>query len=270
MDISILGCGWLGLPLAKHLMESGHTVKGSTTHQNKLEVLENAGIEPYLIKLSPELENPDQIAEFWNADLLFLNIPPRAPEVDIIEYHPRQIQSVINAVEDTSIKRVIFAGSTGVYPAMGGLTSEADAAKGTASRDSGEALLIAEEKLLESRSFQTTVIRFGGLFGYDRDPIKFMSGRTELSKANAPVNLIHRDDCVSIITQIIEDDINSEIFNAVCDHHPSRKTYYSQRAKQTGLEPPQFKPDDKREYRKVANEKLKSTLDYTFQVNKLF
>lgn len=29
--VSILGCGWLGLPLAEQLLAEGYSVKGSTT-----------------------------------------------------------------------------------------------------------------------------------------------------------------------------------------------------------------------------------------------
>ena len=35
--IGILGCGWLGLPLAQQLVEDGHIVRGSTTQNSKLE-----------------------------------------------------------------------------------------------------------------------------------------------------------------------------------------------------------------------------------------
>ena len=49
--ISILGCGWLGLPLAKSLLSKGYEVKGSTTSESKLEVLKNAGISPFQIQL---------------------------------------------------------------------------------------------------------------------------------------------------------------------------------------------------------------------------
>lgn len=45
--ISILGCGWLGLPLAKALIENGFSVKGSTTSTDKLTALENDGITPF-------------------------------------------------------------------------------------------------------------------------------------------------------------------------------------------------------------------------------
>ena len=49
--ISILGCGWLGLPLAKSLLSKGHEIKGSTTSESKLEMLKNAGILPFQIQL---------------------------------------------------------------------------------------------------------------------------------------------------------------------------------------------------------------------------
>ena len=37
--ISILGCGWLGLPLAKAIVENGFSVKGSTTSSEKIATL---------------------------------------------------------------------------------------------------------------------------------------------------------------------------------------------------------------------------------------
>lgn len=49
--ISILGCGWLGFPLAKALLLKGFSVKGSTTSSEKLATLEKAGITPFLITL---------------------------------------------------------------------------------------------------------------------------------------------------------------------------------------------------------------------------
>ena len=51
MKISILGCGWLGFPLAKKLIEIGFEVKGSTTSENKLALLKSNNIEPFLLRL---------------------------------------------------------------------------------------------------------------------------------------------------------------------------------------------------------------------------
>ena len=39
-QISILGCGWLGLPLAQQLVHEGYQIHGATTSEKKLIVLE--------------------------------------------------------------------------------------------------------------------------------------------------------------------------------------------------------------------------------------
>ena len=47
--VSILGCGWLGLPLAKLLIAKGFNVKGSTTSEHKLHTLAQYGIASILV-----------------------------------------------------------------------------------------------------------------------------------------------------------------------------------------------------------------------------
>ena len=51
-QISILGCGWLGMPLAKSLLEKGFSVKGSTTSLEKISAIQSNGIQPFQIELS--------------------------------------------------------------------------------------------------------------------------------------------------------------------------------------------------------------------------
>ena len=53
-QISILGCGWLGFPLAENLINKGNKIKGTTTSVDKLQLLSKAGIVPYLISISSE------------------------------------------------------------------------------------------------------------------------------------------------------------------------------------------------------------------------
>ena len=38
--IGIIGCGWLGLPLAKEFISNNYKVKGSTTTKEKLKISE--------------------------------------------------------------------------------------------------------------------------------------------------------------------------------------------------------------------------------------
>ena len=87
-SISILGCGWLGLPLAMHYLEKGCLVKGSTRTKGKMESLRNAGIIPYIIDLKEEGET-DEIADFFASDLLIINFPPaRTADIETISCHP--------------------------------------------------------------------------------------------------------------------------------------------------------------------------------------
>ncbi len=265
MNISILGCGWLGLPLACELIENGHTVKGSTTTEQKIKKLEEKGIEPYLLNFKPQLDcEGNSCEEFFESDLLVLNIPPGRRRNNVIEFHTNQIESVINQLQDSPVQFVIFASSTSVYPKIGGIMKEQDIELGNATRDSGEALLQAEDMLLNQDHFDTTVVRFGGLYGYDRNPANYLAGKKNVSGGNAPVNLIHRDDCINILTTIIEDDIRGEVFNAVSDGHPPKNQYYQIIAEQAGMEPPSFLPDEEKNYKVISNRKLKKALNYRF------
>lgn len=263
MTISILGCGWLGLPLAEQLRDAGHRIKGSTTSTEKLELLRGKKIAPFLLRLNPELEC-DNCEDFWDADILVINIPSRGHD-DIESFHPRQVSSVIEKVKDSPIDFVIFISSTSVYPEKPGIVSEDDTETGNASRASGNALLKAEKLLMEQSEFDTTVIRFGGLYGPDRHPAHYLAGRKNLDRGNAPVNLIHLEDCIGIIQAIIDKNARGEIFNGVSDGHPPRKMYYPAMAKALELEPPTFKKDEENSYKIVSNRKLKMLLKYEFR-----
>lgn len=264
MTISILGCGWLGLPLAEHFRDQGHTIKGSTTSPDKLELLSGKNIAPYLIKLTPALECKS-CQDFWDADVLVLNIPPGRGKDNVVAHHTKQIEAVIERLRESPIDFVIFVSSTSVYPEKPGIVSEEDTQQEKAVRSSGNALLKAEKLLRSEKGFDTTVIRFGGLYGHDRHPAKYLAGRKNLSKGNAPVNLIHQDDCIGIIDMIVSKDVRGEIFNGVSDGHPPRKMYYPATAKSLNLEPPTFADDESKDYKVVSNRKVKQVLGYKFR-----
>ena len=75
--VSVLGCGWLGEPLALSLKDAGFSVRGSARKPEGLPALSEKGIEPYLIDIAPEV-NAERADEFFSSDVLFINFPPRA------------------------------------------------------------------------------------------------------------------------------------------------------------------------------------------------
>jgi nucleoside-diphosphate-sugar epimerase len=262
MTISVLGCGWLGFPLAQNLLRNGFTVKGSTTSGKKLKEIKQAGIEAYLLDLPDQIEN-EESKSFWSADILFLNIPPGRGNKNVEKDYPDLIQKVADKAKKEDIKWIIFASSTSVYSPFGGITKEEDAEPGNAARPSGEAVLKAENILRES-GLDITIIRFGGLYGYGRHPVKYLAGKKELSDPAKPVNLIHQTDCLNIVSDIIRLEKRNEIYNAVSDGHPPRKEFYKSAAQYFNLPKPEFKSQEESDYRVVSNDKLKQELQYTF------
>lgn len=257
--ISILGCGWLGLPLARMFLAKGWSVKGSTTTEARLRELSESGIEPFLIVCDPEI-NGRNLDCFFSSDCLILNIPFLRNLKDP-RYYREQILSVAEKAKTSSLKRIIFASSTSVYPDTL-IDAREDAVFSPADERAG-VLLDIERELLGCSSFSTTVIRFAGLYGANRKIGNFLSGRS-VPRANAPVNLIHLDDCCHIIGKLVDADITGEIFNACSDAHPLRKDLYTLAAKALNVPAPQFSSDTPVKGKTVNNRKLKQKLSYTF------
>lgn len=108
-------------------------------------------------------------------------------------------------------------------------------------------------------------MRFGGLIGGSRQPVKYLAGRKDLNDGNAPVNLIHRDDCINILVEILKQNAFNTTFNAVNPEHPKKEDYYIKKAKELGLEPPSFAENLEDEvYKQVNSENLKTVLNYSF------
>ncbi|MDP7397722.1 MAG: NAD-dependent epimerase/dehydratase family protein [Lentisphaeria bacterium] len=260
--VSILGCGWLGRATGKHLIRKSRTVRGSTRDTDAIDTLRTAGFEAYVVDLSPGL-NDDVNWDFFNADVLISCIPlPCSP--DIVRFFELQMMALVKAIRRSPISSVLFVSSTSVYPAKNQIAQEVDVVH--PEKDSGKALLIGEQLLHDQTAFNTTVLRCGGLIGYDRHPARRLAERNKPWKdGDAPLNLIHRDDCVEIISRIIEKNMWNRTYNAVADDHPTRKRFYETAAAKAGVPGPDFTGVPAGPYKIVSNDKLKDELDYQFK-----
>ena len=260
-QISILGCGWLGLPLAKALLENGFSTNGSTTSTDKLSVLKNLGIQPYLIALS-ENETVGSLNDFLeNSKILIIDVPPKLRGTEK-ENFVSKIKNVIPFIEKSAVENVLFISSTSVYGEDNlVVTEETEVNPDT---ESGRQLVQAEQLLQSNPNFKTTILRFGGLIGEDLHPIKFLAGRTNIENPNAPINLIHQDDCIGIILKIIAFDYWNETINAAAPFHPSRKDYYTQKAVDFKLALPEFNSENLTFGKTILSSKVENVLGYTF------
>lgn len=260
-SIGIAGMGWLGLPLAQHLLFLGHKVKGSVTKLEKASMLQENGFEVYPVTLSEQGVEGSIIAFLKEIELLIVMIPPGLRRNTGADY-VLKMTHFLSEIEKSNLSKCIFISSTSVYGNAQGNVSEAIQPK--PETEAGRQLLQVEQ-LFFNASFKTSIIRFGGLTGGNRQPVKYLAGRTQLSGGTHPVNMIHRNDCIGIITAVIQQDAFGHIFNAVHPHHPLKKDYYTHKARELNLPPPIYNEEKEEQSKKVDSIHIGTLLDYTFQ-----
>lgn len=261
--IAIIGCGWLGLPLAKQFVAEGHTVHGSTTSEEKLKVLALEGIRPFLVTISSEGVAGQLKACLEGCKILVLNIPPRLRKKQEQDY-VGQMQQLLPHIENSSVEQVVFIGSTSVYgeaEQMPIITEDS----AFSNSETAQKLVTAEGLFQQNKHFKTTILRLGGLIGPNRHPATYLSGRNQIQNPEAPVNLIHRDDAIAIIKSIISQKVWGETFNASCPSHPSKKEFYTKACEQQNLPLPQFDSQSVSQGKIISSEKLLQRLKFQFE-----
>jgi len=254
-SISILGCGWLGLPLAKHFVEKGYQVKGSTTTASKMSLLEKIGIMAFNFQLPAE----DPPREFFQSECLIINIPPKVQR-EGVKYHFNGVKSILKFIPPH--QKLIYISSTSVYPMVDyPITEEHELRKDS---ERAQALIQTEQLLLTRFKERLTVIRLGGLLGYERIPGRYYSGK-KLIQHQQKVNYIHRDDAIGIIEAVQQQGKRGSILNAVAPIHPTKKETFLKNAQDFNFTPPDF-GNNKQELtnRLVESSKIESILDYSF------
>ena len=249
-DISILGCGWLGMALAADLCQKGYSVKGSNTSAYNFEALKNIGIKPYVLDLGNRAIDS---SDFLKTDILIIAIPTK--NITFFSY-------LINQIVTSGIQKVILTSSTSVYPFTNAIVTED-------TPTISSALSQIEQLFISTPHLTTTIVRFGGLFGYNRKPGNFIKDPTQIKNPDGYVNLIHRDDCISIIEKIISTNTWNETLNACADTHPKRGEFYAKEMRKLGRPDLIIPKEAPCQYKIVSNERLKNKLNYTFKYGDL-
>ena len=259
--IAIAGMGWLGLPLAQHLKTLDFNIKGSVTTLDKATTLQKSGFDVYAVTISEDGVHGSVGAFLNKADHLIVMIPPGIRRNTGSDY-VLKMSHFLTEVEKSSVRNCIFISSTSVYGNAQKKVTEKDLPQ--PENEAGRQLFQVEQLFFTS-SCNTSIVRFGGLFGGNRQPTRYLAGRENLRGAHAPVNLIHRKDCIQIISEIIKQQAFGHIFNAVHPDHPIKVEYYTQKAAKLGLKTPHFaSPSPSESFKQVDSANLKAILKYSF------
>ena len=257
--ISILGCGWYGKAAGAALIAAGATVKGSATTELKKDKLTSLGIIPYVVNVGydSEIIPPG----FFECDLLIICIPPKFRAAEENAYLSK-ISCIIELIEAYAIKKIIYISSTGVYGDYNRVVNELD--DPLPDNEKGRILFEAEQMLVCNNLFKTTVLRFAGLIGPGRDPGRFFAGKINIPNGQAPVNLIHLDDCVGITLEIITKEYFGYLFNACMPDHPDKATFYTSASLSSDLPAPVFLNEINKW--KIVNSVNVVLLNYKFKI----
>ncbi|MFS4493027.1 SDR family oxidoreductase [Maribacter sp. 2308TA10-17] len=259
--IGVLGCGWLGFPLAISLVQDEYKVQGSTTSEEKLAQLKKEGISPFIISLGQDKIDGDVSGFLRDVNVLIVNVPPKLRGQNK-ENYVQKMHLLHGEIKKSSVQKVIFVSSTSVYGDVDGDVTEETIPQ--PSKASGKQLLAAENIFRNDKDLDTTIVRFGGLIGPNRHPVTMLSGRQNLSNGNAPINLIHLNDCIRIIKSVIADSWWNEVLNGVYPEHPSKQKYYSSEAKKRGLQAPDYYVNNSRKGKKVHSGVLINVKKFEF------
>ena len=112
--ISVIGCGWLGLPLATNLVNEGFIVKGSTTSKKKLDLIKSREIDAYIVNLSASHISGNLSDFLANSDTIIINVPPGLRK-NPSKNHVAEIKHLVLAIEKQTIKNVLYISSTSVF-----------------------------------------------------------------------------------------------------------------------------------------------------------
>lgn len=245
--VSILGLGWLGLPLAEQLQQEGWQVVGTKRSA------QDCPIECYPLDFNDiQLTHLDPVLQ---TDALIFAIPPNVCGED--RYFSAVLQLAERAAE-LGAKQLIFLSSSGVLPQENGNWHEECAV------NEGQ-LLVKVEQALCRLPLDCDVLRLAGLVGATRHPVYFLSGKSELKNAGQPVNLVHLADCLAAISLLLQTPNGKRLFHLCAPNHPAREDYYRTIAQRLNLPEPHFLPDNIPLTRVIEGQKIVRELGFRYQ-----
>ncbi len=238
----IIGCGYLGRRLGARLIGEGRRVLGTVRSPGRAEELAAIGIEPLLADVL-RTESLDQLPE---VDRVFYAVGfDRSAGASMRAVYVDGLRNVLDRLPG-SVRRLVYAGSTGVYGQSGGEWVDEDSPT-EPMHESGRVVLEAEDVVRDwagRRGASAVVLRFAGLYGPGRVVRRAMLERGEPIPGDPEkfLNMIQIDDAARAAVAALDINDPDPIYLVADDRPVSRREYYSVAARLIGAHEPQFQP----------------------------
>lgn len=275
MRALIVGCGYVGFPLAVELVHHGHEVFGLRRSSSSAAALQAAGIKPLHADITQPLSLAGLPREF---DWVVNCVASGGGGVD--EYRQLYLEGMRNLIAwlapTDKMPRLVYTSSTGVYGQNDG--SLVDETSPTEPATETARVLVETEKLLlaagREQNFPAMILRAAGIYGPERGYLlkQFLRGEARLEGAGGRMlNMIHRDDLIRAIIAALEGGRAGAIYNAVDNEPVSQLDFFQWLAAQLGQPLPPVVAEDAAAPRKrgltnkrISNHKLRTELGFSF------
>lgn len=233
--ISIIGTGWLGLPLANYLSSLDHNLFASKTTLDGCNATQSQvpHVNMFVAKLSADIQS--QAYQELQSNLVTQQpniiigaFPPgfrQGKGEDYIAYW-QQLVSIAKTIPNV---KLVMISSTAVYPSQAQLMDE-DMASWAAYKATPEsfsaksvAMLKAEQTVIDS-GLNYAIVRCSGLIGKQRLPHRFVRHLKQVSHF-APANMLHLNDAIGVI-EFACFKLQNEVVNASIPDTLSKADFY--------------------------------------------
>jgi len=295
MRTLIVGCGYVGFPLAMELARQGQEVFGLRRSATADDSFKAAGITP----LRGDITQPDSLRHLpRELDWVVNCVASGGGGVE--EYLQLYLEGTRNLIawlapgsagvppassandanttrrQAGGAPRFVYTSSTGVYGQNDG--SLVDETSPTEPVSETAKVLVATEQLLlkaaGENNFPAMILRAAGIYGPTRGYLlkQFLRGEARMEGAGARLlNMIHRDDLIRAIIAVLQHGRLGEIYNAVDDEPVSQLEFFQWLAMKLGRPLPPTGPEDVTAPRKrgltnkrISNRKLRTELGFAF------
>ena len=221
-DILIIGCGDIGVRVARIFQSSGSKVAGLTRSVEAAERLRGFNIVPVM----SNLDDADSLANLpVKGKLVFYLAPP--PGGGPIDGRMRKFCAAVGV--GRAPEKIVYMSTSGVYgDCHGSRVTEATPVNPQTSR--AQRRVDAENVLLEwgrTCGVPVVILRVTGIYGPGRLPLaRLQQGHPVLNEAESPpTNRIHADDLATVCVAAGEKAADGDIFN-VSDGQSGTMTGY--------------------------------------------
>ena len=236
MKVAILGCGYIGLELARQL-QPDHEVVGVRRSEAGIEAIEETGATA----VQADVTDAEELADVPTADAVVFAASSGGRDAEAArEVYVEGLRTAIDhfCERTPAPDRFVYTSSTGVYGDHDGEWVDEDTPI-EPTTDKTEVLAEAERIARERPIGDTdgTVARFAGLYGPERYRLeRYVEGPV----TEGYLNMVHRADAAGSVRFLLEADVaRRQVVNVVDDEPVSKWAFADWLAEQCGEPEPE-------------------------------